>query len=96
MALFISLGNWTQEGIRNVKQTTKRVDAAKKVAAKHGVTFKEIYYTIGKYDFVAFFEAPDAESLSRFALAIGAQGNVHTLTMQAFTVDEMKGIVSKL
>ena len=96
MAQFVSLGNWTEQGIRNVKQTTKRFDAARKLASKHGVTFKDIFYTVGQYDFVVVLDAPDAESFSRFALAVAAQGNSRTLTMQAFTVDEMRGIVQKM
>jgi uncharacterized protein with GYD domain len=96
MGLYISLCNWTEQGIKNVKQTTKRLDAAKKGAAKQGVTIKDTYYTIGKYDFVVISEAPNDETLSRFLLSVGALGNVHTVTMRAFTVDEMSGIVGKM
>ena len=95
MGLYISLCNWTEQGIKN-EQTTKRLDAAKKAAAKQGVTIKDTYYTFGKYDFVVISDAPNDETLSRFLLSIGALGNVHTKTMRAFTVDEMSGIVGKI
>jgi uncharacterized protein with GYD domain len=96
MGLYISLCNWTDQGIKNVKQTTKRLDAAKKAAAKQGVTIKDTYYTIGNYDFVVLAEAPDDATISRFLLSVAALGNVHSVTMRAFTVDEMSGIVGKL
>jgi uncharacterized protein with GYD domain len=96
MGLYISLCNWTEQGIKNVKQTTKRLDAARKAAAKQGITIRDTYYTMGKYDFVVISDAPNDEALSRFLLSIGALGNAHTLTMRAFTVDEMNGIIGKM
>jgi uncharacterized protein with GYD domain len=96
MPRYISLCNWTDQGVRNVKQTIERVDAAKQAAGKHGVKIIETLYTIGPYDFVGIFEAPDEESLSRFMLAAASQGNVRSVTMRAFSVDEMKGILSQL
>jgi len=96
MGLYISLCNWTEQGIKNVKQTTKRLDAAKKAAAKQGITIRDTYYTMGKYDFVIVSDAPNDEALSRFLLGVGALGNAHTLTMRAFSVDEMNGIIGKI
>jgi len=96
MALYVSLCNWTEQGIKNVKQTIERVDAAKQAGAKHGVKIRETLYLMGQYDFLAVFEAPDEATVSRFLLAVGMQGNVRSVTLRAFSVEEMQGIVSKL
>jgi uncharacterized protein with GYD domain len=96
MGLYVSLCNWTEQGIRNVKQTTDRLSAAKQAATKYGVKIREVLYTVGKYDFVVISEAPDEETMSRFMLATGAQGNVRTVTMRAFTPEEMTGILGQI
>ena len=96
MATYIALSNFTDQGIRNVKETTKRADAAKKMAKKFGVSVKEFFWTMGSYDLVVIFEAPDDASMSAFGLAIGEKGNVRTQTLRAFSKDEMDKILRKL
>ncbi len=96
MATYISLTNFTDQGIRNVKDTAKRADAVKELAKKFGVTAKEFFWTLGSYDVVAIFEAPDDASMTAFGLAIGAGGNVRTETLRAFSREEMNGILAKL
>lgn len=96
MATFIALGNFTDQGIRNVKDTIKRADAVKEAAQKAGVTMKDIMWTLGAYDMVVTFEAPDDAAITAFALAVGAAGNVRTQTMRAFSRSEMSGILSKM
>ena len=96
MATFIALSNFTDQGIRNVKDTVKRADAVKEAAQKAGVTMKDIMWTLGSYDMVVTFEAPDDASMTAFALAVGAAGNVRTQTMRAFSRSEMSGILAKL
>lgn len=96
MATFIALGNFTDQGIRNVKDTIKRADAVKEAAQKAGVTMKDIMWTLGAYDMVVTFEAPDDAAITAFALAVGAAGNVRTQTMRAFSRSEMSGILGKL
>ena len=96
MATFIALGNFTDQGIRNVKDTVKRADAVKEAAQKAGVTMKDIMWTLGSYDMVVIFEAPDDAAITAFALAVGAAGNVRTQTMRAFSRSEMSGILAKL
>jgi len=96
MATYISLTNFTDQGIRNVKDTAKRADAVKDLAKKFGVTAKEFFWTLGSYDVVAIFEAPDDASMTAFGLAIGAGGNVRTETLRAFSREEMNGILAKL
>jgi len=95
MPTYISLINWTEKGIAQFKDTVARSEAGKELASTFGGALKEIYWTIGPYDIVAVSEAPDDESATAFALTLGAQGNVRTTTMRAFSADEMKGIIEK-
>ncbi|MGH8830744.1 MAG: GYD domain-containing protein [Polaromonas sp.] len=96
MGTYIALSNFTDQGIRGVKDTTKRADAVKEAAKKFGANMSQIYWTLGQYDLVAIIEAPNDESATAFALAIGAAGNVRTQTLRAFTKDEMNGILLKM
>ena len=76
MATFIALSNFTDQGIRNVKDTVKRADMVKEAAQKAGVTMKDIMWTLGAYDMVVTFEAPDDAAMTAFALAVGAAGTL--------------------
>lgn len=96
MATYIVLTSFTDQGIRNVKESTKRADGVRELAKKLGVTAKEFYWTLGAYDVVAIFDAPDEASITALGLAIGAAGNVRTQTMRAFSKEEMNGIVRKM
>ena len=96
MATFIALGNFTDQGIRSVKDTTKRADAVRELAKKYGATLKEIYWTLGRYDVVTVLEAPNDEAATAFALAVGSAGNVRTESLRAFSKEEMNGILGKL
>ena len=96
MAIYIALMNFTDQGIRNIKDTTKRADAVKEAAKKFGVDMTQIYWTLGHYDLVTVMEATDDTSATAFALAVGAAGNVHTQTLRAFSRDEMNGILAKM
>lgn len=95
MATFISLVNWTEQGISTFKDTPKRVDAVKEIMGKHGATFKDMYWTLGAYDVVAVIEAPDDESATAALLEIGALGNVRTTTLRAFNRTEFESILKK-
>ena len=96
MATYIVLSSFTDQGVRNVKDTTKRSDAVRELAKKFGVTVKDIFWTLGRYDVVAIFEAPDDASMTALGLAIGAGGNVRTQTLRAFSREEMNGVLAKL
>ena len=96
MANYIVLSSFTEQGIRSVKDTTKRADAVRDLAKKFGVTAKEFYWTLGTWDVVVVFDAPDDASMTALGLAIGAAGNVRTQTMRAFSREEMNGILAKL
>jgi len=96
MATYIVLTTFTDQGIHNVKDTTKRADGVKELAKKFGVTAKEFFWTLGTYDVVAIFEAPDDASMTALGLAIGAAGNVRTQTLRAFSREEMNKVLAKL
>jgi uncharacterized protein with GYD domain len=94
--LFISSLNWTDQGIHNVKDAPKRAQAARDVAKKMGVEIKEIYLTSGDTDMVAILETANGDNIAKFAMAIGAQGNVRTRTVRAWTATEMQKLISEL
>ncbi len=96
MATYIWAGNFTEQGMRTIKETTKRADAVKETAKKFGVTLKDMYWTMGEFDLVAIFEAPDDASISAFGLGVGMAGNLTGQTMRAFNKDEMSAILGKL
>lgn len=96
MATYIVLTSFTDQGIRNVRDTTKRADAVKESAKKFGVTVKEFYWTLGSHDLVVIFDAPDDASMTALGLSIGSAGNVRTQTMRAFSREEMNGVLAKL
>jgi uncharacterized protein with GYD domain len=96
MVTQISLMNFTDQGIRGVKDSAKRASAAAEAAKKFGVTMREIFWTQGAYDIVCILEGPDEQSISAFGLAVAAQGNVRSQSLRAFTKDEMGQILSKL
>ena len=95
MATFISLINFTDQGIRNVKDSPQRYEAFMAMAQKLGVTIKSIYYTVGNYDLVVIVEGSD-EAATAALLKVGSLGNVRTQTLRAFSLDEMKSIIGKM
>jgi len=96
MAMYISLIQFTEQGIRNVKDTVKRGDAAIGEAEKMGMKIIEEFWTMGAYDVVVMFDAPNDETMSAFLLKIGSMGNVKSQTLRAFRKQEMEGILAKL
>jgi len=96
MATFIVLANFTDQGIRNVKDTGKRADAVREMAKKFGVNMKDIYWTLGSYDVVTICEAPDDAAMTAFGLAIGKDGNVRTQTLRAYSRQDINSILAKL
>jgi len=96
MAKYIALVNWTDQGIKTVKDSPGRLDAARGLAKKLGCEMKEFYMTIGAYDMVAIMDAPDDETMAKFALTLGGGGNVRTTTMKAFPEDAYRKIVAGL
>jgi len=88
--------NFTDQGIRGIKDAPKRTQAARDLAKKMGVEIKHVYLTAGDSDLVVFVETPNGDNVAKFALALGAIGNVHTRTGRAWTEAEFMKLVSEL
>jgi uncharacterized protein with GYD domain len=95
MPTYVSLINWTDQGIKNVKETLQRADSAAELAQKHGGSL-QVYWTVGAHDIVAILEAPDDESATAFLLEAGSLGNIRTTTLRAYDREEMSGIIQRL
>ncbi|GIL02320.1 MAG: GYD family protein [Alphaproteobacteria bacterium] len=96
MTTYVLLTNWTEQGIRAVQDSPKRLDAARKVLTDMGGSFKEVFLTMGEYDLVAIVEAPDDAVMARFALQLGRTGNVRTRTLKAFPEAAYREIINSL
>jgi uncharacterized protein with GYD domain len=96
MPTYIIQSQWTDQGIRNVKESATRLDLGKKKLKEMGGDIKAFYLTTGSYDMLAVVDVPDDATLARHLLWLGAQGNLRTQTVKAFTEDEFRGIVGKL
>jgi len=95
MPTYITLANFTDQGIRNVKESPDRLAAFRAMADKLGVSIKSVYYTVGNYDIVTVVEGTD-EAVTSTLLKMGSLGNVRTQTLRAFSPEEMKTIITKL
>ncbi|AZO53436.1 MULTISPECIES: GYD domain-containing protein [unclassified Mesorhizobium] len=96
MTSYIVLMNWTEQGAKNVRESPKRLDAARKQLGEMGGSFKAFYLTMGEYDMVAVVEAPDDAILARFSLMLAAAGNIRTRTMKAFPEFAYREIITSL
>ena len=95
MATYIALLQFTEQGVRSVKDTTKRAAAATKAASKMGVKLTDLFWTLGNYDGAIVAEAPDDETMTAFMLKLAALGNVKSQTLRAFGAKEMDAILKQ-
>ncbi|MDF1634603.1 GYD domain-containing protein [Mycoplana sp. MJR14] len=96
MTMYIMLINWTEQGVKNVRESPKRLDTAKKVLGDMGGSFKDFYLTMGEHDMVAVCEAPDDAVIARFCLTLGQAGNVRTKTLKAFPEKAYRELIATL
>src|ERR1041385_1471393 len=96
MSKYTILIEWTEQGIRNVKDTIKRAKSFEGAVEKAGGKSLGLYYTTGRYDMVAMVEAPNDEAIASVLYSTGSLGNVHTETLRAFSMDEAANIIEKL
>jgi uncharacterized protein with GYD domain len=96
MPTYISMLRYTQQGITNAKNAPARIDAAKDAYRKAGGELKSVFLTMGQYDLVVIAEMPNDETVARMALVLGAQGNIRSETMRAFTEAEFRKIAGTL
>jgi uncharacterized protein with GYD domain len=96
MATYVVLAQFTDQGIRTVKNSSQRAGQVADMAKGLGCEMKDVYWTLGQYDVVAIIEAPDEQSLAAFGFALSSAGNVRTQTLRAFTKKELGAILGKL
>jgi uncharacterized protein with GYD domain len=94
--LFMLSLNFTDQGIRSIKDTSKRIKAARDLAKKVGAEMKQLYLTTGEHDLVVFVEAPSGDHIAKFALAVGSLGNIRSRTSRLWTEEEYVKMVSEL
>jgi uncharacterized protein with GYD domain len=95
MPTYVTLINWTDQGVSNFKDSLDRYEAARDAMSGLGVSFKDIYWTVGPYDIVGIVEAPDDESATAALLSVAALGNIRTTTLRGFSVDEMRAVIER-
>ncbi|MEX2560929.1 MAG: GYD domain-containing protein [Pirellulales bacterium] len=95
MATFVSTIKFSEQGIKNVKDTCKRAEAFKGAAKKMGVKVRDIFWTLGPFDGLMILDAPDDETATALMLQLGSLGNVHTQTARAYNAAEMQAILAK-
>jgi len=96
MPTYISLLNFTQQGIEKIKESPARLDRARQAFKAMGAELKAFYLVMGRYDAVVISEAPNDETVGKLVLMIGAQGNIRTETLRAFTEDEYRKMIAAL
>ena len=96
MSTYIMLANWTDQGARNIKDSPRRLDAAKKALEDVGGEFKSFFMTMGDFDMVGIYEAPDDAVAARFTLQVGQLGNIRTRTLKAFPESPFREIIASL
>ena len=93
MPTYVVLIDWTERGVTNFKETVDRYEASRSDFEGRGITFKDIYWTLGGHDIVTIAEAPDDETLAAALLRLVSAGNLRTTTLRAFSQDEMRGVI---
>ena len=96
MPTYVMLANWTDQGARQVRESPRRVDTAKKALTEMGGEFKALYMTMGDYDLIIVYEAPDDAVAARFTLVLGMMGAVRTRTLKAFPEAAYREIINSL
>jgi uncharacterized protein with GYD domain len=96
MPTYATLVNFTDHGIRTINETLDRAARWEELGQKHGASFERLYWTLGSYDALAIFEAPDDESVTALMLETGTWGNIRTTTLRAFDREQMSGIMQRI
>ena len=96
MPNYVMLANWTEQGMRAIEGSPKRIDAARKTLEDMGGRFLSVYMTMGQYDLVITYDAPDDAVAARLSLMLGKLGNVRTISMKAFPEEAYRQIVNTI
>ena len=95
MPIYVTLGNWTDQGTRDFGGAVERANGFRKLVEQAGGRVRELVWTMGEYDFIIVAEAPDDETAATLLLRVGAAGNVRSRTMPAFDADQMSDIIAR-
>jgi uncharacterized protein with GYD domain len=95
MPTYILLVDWTEQGLKEFKETVDRYETGRDLLEEAGVKFRDIYWTLGAHDMVSIVDAPDDETLSAALLRNASLGNFRTTTMRAFSADEMRAVIDR-
>ena len=96
MATYVTLANWTDQGSKNVKDTVQRTQQYRHDCERRGIKVLGVFWTQGRYDMVAFVDAPDEQAVMANALAMRSQGNIRTETMRGFSEREVEEALRKI
>jgi uncharacterized protein with GYD domain len=96
MATYLVLINFTGQGIRNIKDSPKRVAAVRDLAGGLGIEIRDVFWTLGAFDGAVLMEAPDDQAVTAWALKVGSLGNVRTQTLRAFRAPDLENILAKI
>ena len=96
MNTYIVLINFTEQGIRNIKDSPKRAAAATELARDFGIEIRDIFWTLGAFDGAVLMETPNDQAITSWALKVGSLGNVRTQTLRAFRTNEIESILAKV
>lgn len=96
MTTYVMLASWTEQGMRSAKESARRLDTAKQVLKDMGGEFKSFFLTMGDYDMIGVYEAPDDAVAARFSLQLGMLGNVRTRTLKAFPEAAYRELIASL
>jgi uncharacterized protein with GYD domain len=96
MPTYIMLSSWTDHGIRHVKDSPDRLDAARKLCDQHGAEITAFYMTLGTYDMVVIIDAPNDDAFAKLAISIAKGGNIRTTTLKAFDESQYRKIIEAI
>jgi uncharacterized protein with GYD domain len=96
MPKYVVLVNWTDQGLKSVRETVQRAEDVRQLTERFGGTMEQLLWTQGRYDLVGIVDMPDDETFAALGLQIGVMGAVRTESLRAFTADEMSGIIERL
>ena len=96
MPSYVLLANWTDQGIRTINDLPRRLDTVRRELEEMGGRFREVLMTLGQYDLVALYDAPDDAVAARFVLLLGKTGNIRTTSMKAFPEEAFRAIVQSV
>ena len=95
MPLYVALVNWTDQGIKNYRDSVRRAEDYRGLVEKNGGQVRQLVWTLGEYDVVVVTDFPDDETATAVALQTGALGSIRTKTMKAFDAEQMSAIIQR-